>query len=196
MTDPAIAVALGVAAYLIGGIPFGLILARRFAKVDVQKAGSGNIGATNVARTAGRTLGALTLVLDALKGVAPVLAAKALDMSSETIAAVGFGAVLGHVFSPYLRLRGGKGVATSAGVFMSVSPVSTGVAVGVFALVFLVSKRVSAGSVAAAVALIGSAWKLDGRIEIVALAGAIAAIVLVRHRSNLARLLRGKELGV
>ncbi|MBI4818889.1 MAG: glycerol-3-phosphate 1-O-acyltransferase PlsY [Deltaproteobacteria bacterium] len=192
----AVAIALLIAAYVVGGIPFGLVLARRFAKVDVRAAGSGNIGATNVARTAGKGLGILTLVLDALKGAAPVLIALWLSLGVQVTAAAGFLAIVGHVFSPYLRFKGGKGVATSLGVFATFTPLPTLIAAGAFGLVFALSRRVSAGSIVAVVALVAAVHSLDGRPEAFALAAAVAVIVLIRHRANLNRLLKGREPGV
>src|SRR5262245_17383006 len=125
-----------IASYLLGAIPFGLLVARVFAGVDVRAAGSGNIGATNVGRTSGKWLGILTLVLDGAKGAAPVLIAEqVLDQPIAVVAGAGLAAVLGHVFPVYLRFRGGKGVATGAGVFFAISPVAALIATAVFAVV-------------------------------------------------------------
>lgn len=182
-----------VGAYLLGAVPFGLILAK-LAGVDVRAAGSGNIGATNVARTAGRGLGILTLVLDALKGAAPVLVARlGLEAGPAVEAGAGLAAILGHVFPVYLRFRGGKGVATALGVFAALTPLATGAAVATFAVLFALFRVVSVGSLGAAVALVAATVLLDGRREVVAVAGLVSALVVLRHAGNIRRLLGGRE---
>ncbi len=191
-----IAVLVVVGAYLLGAVPFGLLLGRS-AGVDVRAAGSGNIGATNVARTAGRTVGLLTLLLDAVKGALPPLVAKfALGLPVEVQVAAGFAAVLGHVFPVYLGFRGGKGVATGAGVFAAVTPYAALVSFAAFAVVYAVAKVVSVGSLVASVSLVAAAWWLDGRVPVVVLAAMVTVIIFVRHVGNLRRLWRGRELGV
>lgn len=186
-----------VSAYLFGAIPFGLLVAKLLAGVDVREAGSGNIGATNVARSAGKWLGALTLLLDAAKGAAPVLIAdRILHLDDVWLVATGFAAVLGHVFPIYLRFRGGKGVATGLGVFLALSPFSTLIAVGVFALVYAASRFVSLGSLTGAVTLTVATWFIDGRREVSALALLVTLLVIVRHRGNIRRMLERREQGL
>jgi glycerol-3-phosphate acyltransferase PlsY len=180
-------IAVAAAAYLFGAVPFGLLLAK-LAGIDVRAAGSGNIGATNVARTAGKTLGALTLVLDAAKGAAPVLVATRLGFDARWLAGIGLAAILGHVFPIYLRFRGGKGVATALGVFLALSWQPTLLAIGAFALVFLASRYVSLGSLAGAAVLTGSSWFLDGRLEVSLLACLATGLIVVRHRGNIRRM--------
>lgn len=186
-------VALFLGAYLLGAVPFGLLVARAVG-VDVRAQGSGNIGATNVARTAGKGFGVLTLVLDALKGAAPVLVA-AYVLHAVTWVQVGAGlmAVLGHVFPVYLRFRGGKGVATALGIFAALTPAAAGVAVLAFVLVFLPFRVVSAGSLVAGVVLTGATVALDGRPEVVGLAGLVTLLVFVRHAGNIRRLMTRSE---
>lgn len=179
-------------AYLFGAVPFGVLLGKA-AGVDVRGAGSGNIGATNVARTAGKGLGLLTLLLDAIKGATPVLIGRALELPVEVVAGLGFAAVVGHIFPVYLRFRGGKGVATALGVFLALAPAPSGVAVLAFALVFAVSRTVSLGSMVGAVSLVAATELLDGRRPVVALAGAVTLLIVVRHAGNIQRLLARRE---
>jgi glycerol-3-phosphate acyltransferase PlsY len=179
-------------AFAVGSIPFGVLVARALG-VDVRRAGSGNIGATNVARTAGKAAGLLTLALDAAKGAAPVALADVFGADAGTRALVGLAAILGHVFSPLLGFRGGKGVATAAGAFAVLAPAPLAVALGFFAVTFAARRIVSLASLVAAVALISATVALDGRPAIIVLAALVAAVVFVRHRGNIARLRRGAE---
>jgi acyl phosphate:glycerol-3-phosphate acyltransferase len=188
-----------VAAYLIGSIPFGILLAKMFGGVDVRKAGSGNIGATNVARVAGPLPGILTLVLDALKGVAAVwLAARLANDSAMWMTLAGLSALIGHCFPVWLRFRGGKGVATAAGMFLALCwPAALG-AIGVFILVVLFSRFVSLGSVSAAAAmplLIYLLWAPHHAPPLIVTFGAFAAAMLVvyKHDANIQRLVEGRE---
>jgi glycerol-3-phosphate acyltransferase PlsY len=188
-----------VAAYLIGSIPFGILLAKMFGGVDVRKAGSGNIGATNVARVAGPLPGILTLVLDALKGVAAVwLAARFANDSAMWMTLAGLSALIGHCFPVWLRFHGGKGVATAAGMFLALCwPAALG-AIGVFILVVLFSRFVSLGSVSAAAAmplLIYLLWAPHHAPPLIVTFGAFAAAMLVvyKHDANIQRLVEGRE---
>lgn len=182
-----------IAAYLFGAVPFGLLLAR-LAGVDVRGAGSGNIGATNVARTAGKGLGVATLLLDALKGAAPVLFAQHVLGAPTWVEVLGgVLAIVGHIFPVYLRFKGGKGVATALGVFAALTPLAAGAAVLCFALVFAAFRVVSAGSLAGALALVGAAVGLDGRPEVIAAAAAVTLLVFARHAGNIRRLLAREE---
>jgi glycerol-3-phosphate acyltransferase PlsY len=200
MRDFSLSVAwIPVAAYLIGSIPFGILLAKMFGGVDVRKAGSGNIGAANVARVAGPLPGILTLVLDALKGVAAVwLAARFANDSAMWMTLAGLSALLGHCFPLGLRFRGGKGVATAAGMFLALCwPAALG-AIGVFILVVLFSRFVSLGSVSAAAAmplLIYLLWAPHQAPPLIVTFGAFAAAMLVvyKHDANIQRLVEGRE---
>lgn len=185
------------ASYLAGSIPFGLLLARAFAGVDVRDTGSGNIGATNVARTAGRSLGVLTLLLDAGKGsLAVAVTAIVLGTPNDGAwpARAGLFAFLGHVFPVWLLFRGGKGVATALGVLLVLSPwLSLGAAL-VFAATFALTRTVSISSMTAAVAAAGVAGALHGwEWPVTRVAAVIGIVVLARHQSNVRRLLRGEE---
>lgn len=184
--------ALLMAAYLLGSIPTGLLLGKIWG-VDVRKEGSGNIGATNLYRTVGRSVGVVTLVGDCLKGVLPVLLAKYYDLPHQYVALIGLAAFCGHVFSIFLKFRGGKGVATALGVFLVLSPVAVALALAVFVGLMLVWRYVSLGSIMAAalmplaVALLGS----DRTTFLVTLS--ISVVVILKHHGNIRRLLEGSE---
>jgi acyl phosphate:glycerol-3-phosphate acyltransferase len=181
-----------IAAYLLGSIPTGLLLARAFG-VDIRSAGSGNIGATNVYRTLGRKVGVMTLVGDCLKGLVPVLAAKYFGFSGGWIAMVGLAAFLGHVYTVFLGFKGGKGVATAMGVFLGVSPAAVLAALVIFSLVLWKWRYVSLGSITTAAAmpvLIALAGKES---FIILMSLVIAAIVIFKHRGNIERLKAGTE---
>jgi len=194
-----------VAAYLAGSIPFGLLVARWAAGVDIRTRGSGNIGATNVAREVGAGWGALVLLLDFLKGALPtwglpLLAAGAGTSSLHLQVGCGVAAVLGHMFPCWLRFRGGKGVATGAGVVVVLSPWATLAAVATFALVFASTRIVSASSVTAALVFavteMALLWPRPFASETWSLAVfclLVPTLIVVRHRSNLVRLWRGEE---
>ena len=181
-----------VAAYLIGSIPTGVLLGR-IAGVDVRSEGSGNIGATNVARTAGSTLGILTLVGDLLKGLVPVVAVRALGEPDEIVAATAVAALAGHVFSIFLRMHGGKGVATGAGVLIGLAPTIAPIPLALFVGTFALSRIVSLASIVAAVSA-PIALFFSGRPNAVSLAGLVISVLIVfRHHENIARLVAGTE---
>jgi len=178
-------------AYLVGSIPFGLLLGW-LRGVDVRRAGSGNIGATNVMRTGGKAAGIATLCLDAAKGATPVLVARQAGAAPALQVAAGVAAVVGHCHPIYLRLRGGKGVATAAGAFAVLSPASAGIAAVAFAGVLGASRIVSASSCAAALALPVAAFA-RGEATVGLGAISVSALVLWRHRDNLGRIRSGTE---
>lgn len=187
-------------AYLLGSIPFGYLLVRLFRKEDVRSTGSGNIGATNVARAGGTTLGLLTLLFDALKGYVAVLIAMHLAPNTahgpSTLAvAAAVAAVLGHVFPIWLRFRGGKGIATALGVFIALVPLVALSAVGVFALIVATTRLVSLGSILAAVSIPLFTLLLVPHRSAALLAGLsfISLLSIVKHHANIVRLLHGTE---
>lgn len=189
------------AGYLAGSIPFGLIVAKLFAGKDVRQSGSGNIGATNVARVVGKKLGVLTLVLDAAKGFLPVFAAAHVALPPDTNRVlveglVALGALLGHCFPIWLKLRGGKGVATGLGVLLAHRPEVAAVGLVAFAVGFAAARRVSFGSMLAAAAVVGALVYLGPRDLSVAPIAACAAVIIARHHGNIRRLITGKELKV
>lgn len=199
MISPATLAVVALVAYLLGSIPFGLILGKAFGGADVRKAGSGNIGATNVARVAGPVAGFLTLLLDATKGWFAVwLAGRFFIGNSSALILAGFLALLGHCFPIWLRFRGGKGVATAAGIFLALSPAAMAAAAVLFLLVVITWRYVSLGSLAASAAiplLIYFLWAPHyAPPEILTLGSlAIALVVIFQHRANIARLIRGEE---
>ena len=179
-------------AYLLGSIPTGLLLAKA-AGVDIRTTGSGNIGATNVYRTLGRTVGILTLLGDCFKGLIPVLIAQRLGMGDTMIAAAGAAAFLGHVYTVFLGFKGGKGVATALGVFLGVSPASVGLALVIFIAVVAVWRYISLGSITAAAAMPIFVAALDRRPPVIAMTAGIALLVIWKHRENITRLREGTE---
>ena len=178
-----------IGAYFFGSVPFGLLIGLGVKGVDVREVGSGNIGASNVSRACGRGWGRLTLLLDAFKGALPVALAQ--QVSMELASAVGLAAILGHCFPIWLRFRGGKGVATSAGAMAVLAPLSTAVAVAVWWIGYRATRISSVGSLAACVGLIGALWVLEPHG--LRLGVAAVAVVLLRHRENLQRLSQGTE---
>jgi acyl phosphate:glycerol-3-phosphate acyltransferase len=186
-------------AYLLGSIPFGLILTKLFGGGDVRKAGSGNVGATNVTRVAGPVAGILTLVLDAGKGSLAVwLAARFSGEAAGWMVVAGLASLLGHCFPVWLKFRGGKGVATAAGMFFMLSPLALLGSVTLFLIVVLVSRYVSLGSIAAAAAmplLIYLLWAPHHAPPLIVTFGAFAAAMLIvyKHDANIQRLVEGRE---
>jgi len=199
VTFPPAAAIVCVSAYLLGSIPFGLLLAKIFGRTDVRKAGSGNIGATNVMRVVGPAAGILTLALDAGKGwLAVWIASRVMHGSSGMMIGAGFLALLGHCFPVWLRFRGGKGVATAAGIFLALCPEALLAASILFALVVWYSRYVSLGSLAAAAAiplLIYLLWAPHFAPPIIVTLGSIAVALLViyQHSANIGRLIRDEE---
>lgn len=196
-----IVLSLGLA-YLLGSIPFGYILVRTFRGDDIRDSGSGNIGATNVARSGAKGLGVATLVLDALKGWLAVYIAQRLALhygafphGYDVAALAGLLAVIGHMFPVWLGFRGGKGVATALGVFLALVPGVTLVAVLVFAVVVVLTKYVSLASIIGAAVLAILAVCFDGRHRIVVdlVYLAIALLVIWKHSANIQRLRAGTE---
>ncbi|TAL15970.1 glycerol-3-phosphate 1-O-acyltransferase [bacterium] len=181
------------AAYLIGAIPFGIIFSLIMAGIDPRASGSGNIGATNVLRTIGKKAGLFTLIADLLKGALPVWAASVFLKEPHGVALVGFAAFAGHLFPIYLGFRGGKGVATGAGVMLVASPATLAVSTMVFALLLAWKKIVSLGSIFASIIMPLAAYLLGEPEYTIQLAGALATLTILKHRSNILRLVKGVE---
>ena len=187
--EEVIAVTFG---YLIGSVPFAFLLARRRG-IDLRRLGSGNVGAANVLRTSGTTYAVAAMCLDATKGALAVLVAQRLTAGPATPVAAGLAAVVAHIYPVWLRFRGGKGVATAAGAFGVLSPGAVLIASGVFVTAVWVTRYISVGSIAAAVALAAAAVAADLPC-VVETGAAVAALMIVhRHRANLARIIAGTE---
>ncbi|TLS67011.1 glycerol-3-phosphate 1-O-acyltransferase PlsY [Mariprofundus erugo] len=181
------------AAYLLGAVPFGLVLTKALAKRDPREHGSGNIGATNAMRTGGKLVGALTLLADILKGSIPVLLAIYAGLTESAIAAIAAVTFLGHIFPVYLRFRGGKGVATMLGVMLPWQPLVAGIGVVIWLLALKVSRYVSLSSILAAVSLpLLIVWS-GGSMPALEVGILIASLVTLKHASNIKRLLNGTE---
>ena len=183
-------------AYLLGSVPFGLLIGKA-AGVDIRRAGSGNIGATNVSRLAGSRLGALTLLLDAGKALVAVLAASWLLAGRPDrelgVALCGGAAFLGHLYPLYLGFRGGKGVATALGIFLYLEPVATLAAAVIFIGVVYNWGYVSLGSLTAVLLLPGLIWLISASAPHALLAVGVAALIWLKHHENIVRLMNQQE---
>lgn len=182
-----------ISGYLLGSVPFAYLLARRHRGIDLRRAGSGNVGAANLLRTTTVKIGIGAMALDMAKGVLSVMLARQLEPGSSAPAAAGIAAVLGHIYPVWLKFRGGKGVATSCGVFAVLAPWATVMASLLFLVTVWWTKYVSLGSVIAS-ALLGPLAYLTGSPFVTVLGAIIVgALIVQRHRSNLARILAGSE---
>lgn len=192
-----------IIAYLVGGIPFGLLLAKSFTGKDIRNDGSGSIGATNVLRVLkeenpklAKKLAITTVVLDAFKGIVVLLVATVMGLSAETLWAIAIFAVVGHCYSPYLKFEGGKGVATGAGVLFFMLPIETTIA---FVAWFLAGKTLKVSSLSSLIALttlIGSSFIIHPNIDVIqthAPIFIIAFIIVYKHIPNIMRLFQGTE---
>jgi glycerol-3-phosphate acyltransferase PlsY len=182
-----------IAAYLIGSIPFALILARRWGASDLRLVGSGNLGAANVMRASGVTAGILVALLDIAKGAASVWIAERVSAAPALPAAAGVAAIVGHIYPVWLKFRGGKGVATACGVFSLLTPLALPPALVIFAAVVWLTKYISLGSVLATLALPPLAYALGSPLSAVVAALAASIIIVFRHRTNVGRLRTGSE---
>ena len=202
--DPRSLVLWCLAAFLCGSIPFGLLLVKLAGKGDVRAHGSGNIGATNVSRVGGKGLGVVTLLLDILKGFLPVFLAKKAGVSLDLLSLLALAAVLGHVFTPWLKFQGGKGVATALGVILAVDAQLMLVPMGTFIFALWLTRHVSLGSILAAAMLpvqlylISSFARVFGGsltkdLSFLLPWTALALLVIWKHRDNIRRLQEGTE---
>ena len=180
--------------YLLGSVPIGLILTKLFSKVDPRKMGSKNIGATNIFRTAGKTLGILTLIGDVLKGMVPIWIAIQWGLSEHWIAIAGLSPFLGHIFPIFLGFRGGKGVATALGIYIVISPIAVLLEFILFSILVWKWRFISLGSICCATTMpiLIAFFRSDSRAYFI-LSVFIGALILFRHQSNISRLLQGME---
>jgi len=188
-------IALLAFAYLCGAIPTGVLLARRHG-VDPRDVGSGNIGATNVARAAGVTAGVLTLIGDAAKGLLPILITKQAGFGDAAVALTGLAAFLGHLYSCFLQFRGGKGVATALGVLLGLAPGAMTIVLPSFLAALAASRYVSLASIVAAAVTPLVLVVMDYERATIVVATMISALIIVRHRDNIRRLRFGTEARV
>lgn len=182
-----------VTGYVLGSIPFALLLARRWGTGDLRLVGSGNVGAANVMRASGITPGVLAALLDMGKGMASVLIAERMATSGAAPAAAGCAAIVGHIYPVWLGFRGGKGVATACGVFSVLAPGPTLAALGVFMASAWTTRYISVGSVCACLALPIGVAATGHSTPVLAAVLAAAGLIVFRHRGNLARLRAGTE---
>ena len=185
---------LVIAAYLIGAIPTGVILTRLAGGEDIRSAGSGNIGATNVYRVAGRKLGVITLIGDCLKGVIPLLIAQqGFNLAESGIALIALAAFIGHCYPVYLGFKGGKGVATALGIFLVLSPLSVLCLLLIFVLVLWKWRYISLASISAAATVPLLVFLFESSFALVVATLIIATLVIWKHRVNIERLRSGTE---
>ena len=184
---------LAAAGYLLGSVATAVLVSRALGAADPRSGGSGNPGATNVLRLAGRRAAALTLAGDVAKGLVPVLAARALDLPPGALALVGLAAFLGHLYPVFFGFRGGKGVATALGALLGMSPLLGAAALATWLVVAGVSRYSSLAALAASGLAPVYAWVVSGRPEVVGAVSVMAALLVWRHRANVRRLLAGEE---
>ena len=177
-----------VTAYLIGSVPFALLMARRWSAADLRMVGSGNIGAANVMRVSGVTAGVLVALLDMAKGAASVWLAERFTTDTTVPAAAGLAAIVGHIYPVWLRFRGGKGVATTCGVFSVLTPIAIPPAIVIFVAAAWLTKYISLGSILASLALAPLVYLTGGTDPAVGAASVAAALIIFRHRANVGRL--------
>jgi len=182
-----------VLAYLIGSIPFGYLIVRGRIGADIRQTGSGGTGATNVSRRAGKAAGVVTLVLDALKGAAAVFVASRLTQNDWIVAAAAIAVIVGHIFPVWLGFRGGKGVATGAGVFLVLAPIAVLCAGVVFLAIVFATRYVSLGSMVGAATIPLFVWLQSDSRPLLIAAGLGALLIVFAHRGNIGRLAHGTE---
>jgi len=186
-------------AYLLGSIPWGIVLTRLCSSADIKRQGSGNIGATNVSRVAGPTLGLLTFTGDVLKGAVPVYLALRFALQNQGVndlflSVVSLAAFFGHLYPLFMKFKsGGKGVATTAGCFVILAPLACLMALSAFIIFLLLSRRVSAGSLAAGIVLPIAVWLATNSWEITGAAVTMSVFIFIRHTENIKRLISGTE---
>jgi glycerol-3-phosphate acyltransferase PlsY len=184
-----------VASYLLGAVPFSYLAGRLVRGIDLREHGSGNLGATNAFRVLGAKVAAPVMLLDVLKGFVPTFFFARWDGQAAWAWALAYGAaaIVGHVFPVYMRFRGGKGVATAAGVFLALAPAAVGIALAAWLVVLALSRMVSLASLTAALVLPPALWLTRVPTAVLVLGCAVALFVIYAHRTNIGRILRGEE---
>ena len=182
-----------IAAYFIGAIPFAYIIVKLVKNIDIRTVGSGNAGATNAARVLGKWGFISVFILDAFKGFLPVFISYYFYGETVITLVVAAVVVLGHTYTVFLGFKGGKGVATGAGIFLALAPIEIGIALIVFIIVFLATKMVSAGSILGSLALLISVCIMSSWFALKVLTAVIVFFVIFKHRSNIVRILKGEE---
>ena len=182
-----------VFAYLCGSIPFAYIIAKNVAKIDIRTVGSGNPGTTNVFRSVGKVAGIATFVADILKGFIPVYFAISMYNSFSYSVTVAITAILGHMFTIFLKFKGGKGVAIGLGVFLALMPLPSLIAFGIFGFVFVFSGYVALGSICATISLPLSSYFSGYGMETIMFSFASAMLIIYKHKANIKRLKEGSE---
>ncbi len=196
MSAALVSVLLILGSYLLGAIPFGLFVTRAITGRDIRAEGSGNIGAANVFRVVGPGLGVIVLALDLIKGAVPVLVARRLDVGPWMVVAAGIAAIAGHDWSVFLGGRGGKGIATSYGVILALSPLAGGIAAALWVVVAVVTRYASLASLLGVLSVPLVMWIAREPAEHLVFGVVAAVFAFYRHRSNIGRLLRGEELRI
>ena len=186
-------IAYFIGAYLIGSIPSGLIAVKLLGGIDPRKAGSGNIGATNVNRTSGKAAGILTLLGDVVKGAVPVYVVLTLTPDALIAAITALLAFIGHLFPIYLKFKGGKGVATALGIMLVISPIAIALSILIFAVLVLITRYVSIGSIGAAIAMPITLSLIHAESYYILLTVVIAVLIILKHHANILRILRNEE---
>ncbi len=187
-----------VVTYLIGSIPTSYIMGKLLKKIDIRKFGSGNVGATNALRVLGTKIGIITLLFDMAKGAVPVIIAKHFGFEGITLVIIALATILGHIFTIFLKFKGGKGVATSAGVFGALAPIPLAIAFLTFIIIVGLTRYISLGSILAAFVLTISEliinWKSEfENLEILIFISVVAMLIIIRHKDNIKRLKNRNE---
>jgi len=184
---------LYLGSFLLGGIPFGYLIAKRLYKIDIRNQGSGNIGATNVLRTLGILPGLIVLITDLLKGAIPVTIGRAMGLPNGLYLLAGAISVLGHCISPFLKFKGGKGVSSTFGMMAAFDPLTAVLSFLVEALFVAIWRYISLGSIAAVISMVIFVFLKGYNIYVLIITSLVAILVIIRHKENIKRLLEGRE---
>ncbi len=193
-------IAAFIISYILGSIPTSYLMGKIIKKIDIREFGSGNVGATNALRVLGTKFGIITLIIDIGKGILAVFLGKLIVSDPTNLVLIAFGlfAILGHIFTIFLKFKGGKGVATAAGVFIALTPQAIGIALLAFIITVSISKYVSLGSIIGALVLFGMELYLNitnsfQNLELLIFISIITSFIIIRHKSNIKRIIAGNE---